>query len=65
MAIMEDVWPPTPATKVMPPDPSIRIPKSEVIDGGKLDVTAEVNPIYDEINKQYGTNEKPPAKASE
>ena len=65
MALMEDVWPPQPATKVMPPDPSIRILKSAFIDGGKLDVTAEVNPIYDEINKKYGTNEKPPKTAGE
>jgi ribonuclease Z len=64
-AVMEDVWPPNPATKVQPPDPSLRIPKTEFIDGGKLDVADVINPIYDETNKQYGTNEKPPADAGE
>ena len=64
-AVMEDVWPPKPATQVMPPDPNLRIPKTEFIDGGKLDVADVIDPIYDEINKQYGTNEKPPATAGE
>jgi hypothetical protein len=27
--------------------------------GGKLDVLEVLQPIYDEINEQYGTNEKP------
>ena len=63
--IMEDVWPPQPATKVKPPDPSIRILKSKFIDGGKLDVTDVVNPTYDEVNKKYGTNEKAPKYAGE
>ncbi len=65
MGLMEDVWPPQPATKVQPPDPSIRILKSAFIDGGKLDVTDVINPIYDEVNRLYGTNEKPPKSAGE
>jgi len=40
------------------PDPSIRIPYSETIAGGKLDVKEVIQPIYDEINKKYGINEK-------
>ncbi len=48
---------------MQPPVPSIRIPQSEYIDGGKLDVTDVVNPIYGEFNKQYGTNEEPPKTA--
>ncbi len=59
-AIMEDVWPPNPATTVMPPDPSIRIPKSEFIDGGRLDLGDIIDSIYDEVNEQYGTDESPP-----
>ena len=65
MGLMEDVWPPQPATKVQPPDPSIRILKSAFVDGGKLDVTDVINPIYDEVNELYGTNEKPPKSAGE
>ena len=62
---MEDVWPPQPATKVKPPDPSIRILKSPFVDGGKLDVTDVISPIYDEVNKKYGTTEKAPKYAGE
>jgi hypothetical protein len=40
----------------MLPDPSRRIPFSKEIKGRRLDV---LQPIYDEINKKYGTNEKP------
>ena len=58
-AVMEDVWPPQPATKVEPPDPKLRIPKSKFIDGGKWDVIDVLQPIYDEINKKYSLNEKP------
>jgi hypothetical protein len=40
------------------PDPSQRIPYSAEIAGGKLDVKDVIQPIYDEINKEYGLNEK-------
>ncbi|MHC4776361.1 MAG: guanitoxin biosynthesis MBL fold metallo-hydrolase GntH [Planctomycetota bacterium] len=60
MAVVnEEVWPP-PATKTpLPPDPSRRIAYSDLIAGGKLDVDDVLQPIYDEINKQYGLNEQP------
>ena len=35
------------------------VPTSRMILGGKLDVLDEIQPIYDEIKEQYGTNEKP------
>ena len=35
------------------------IPFSDMIAGGKLDVEDVFQPKYDEINKKYGTNEKP------
>ena len=57
-AEMDDVWPPMPATQVQPPDPSIRIPKTAFIDGGKLDMRDVLQPIYDEVNKKYGLNEQ-------
>ena len=60
MAVVnEEVWPPPATEKPMPPDPSNRIPYSKQILGGKLDVIDVIQPIYDEINEQYGTNEKP------
>jgi hypothetical protein len=53
------VWPPPATGKPELPDSSRRIPFSDFIAGGRLDVDAEVQPIYDAINKQYGLNEKP------
>jgi hypothetical protein len=38
---------------------SRRIPFSKKIAGGRLDVLDVLQPIYDEINEKYGTNEKP------
>jgi len=60
MAVVnEEVWPPPASEKPMPPDPSRRIPFSKEIAGGRLDVLDVLQPIYDEINEEYGTNEKP------
>jgi len=57
--VSEEVWPPPASEAPMPPDSSRRIPYSKVILDGKLDVVDVVQPIYDEINKEYGLNEKP------
>jgi hypothetical protein len=46
----------------MPPDPSRRIPYSNQILSGKLDVVEAIQPIYDEINRKYGLSEKPEAE---
>ena len=60
MAVVdEDVWPPPATDTPLLPDPSQRIPYSAQILGGKLDVLDVLQPIYDEINKKYGLNEKP------
>jgi ribonuclease Z len=59
MAIVdEDVWPPPSTMKPQLPDPSIRIPYSDLIEGGKVDMKAVDQPTYDAINKKYGLNEK-------
>jgi ribonuclease Z len=59
MAVVdEDVWPPPATEKPQAPDPSIRIPYSELIAGGKYDVSDVIQPTYDAINKEYGLNEK-------
>jgi ribonuclease Z len=59
MAIIdEDVWPPPATEKPQLPDPKGRIPYSDLIAGGKLDMSKTLQPIYDEINKQYGLNEE-------
>jgi len=57
--VSEEVWPPPASEAPMPPDSSRRIPYSKVILDGKLDVVDVVQPIYDEINKEYGLNEQP------
>ncbi len=54
----EDVWPPPATEKPQAPDPSLRIPYSDMIAGGRYDMRDVIQPIYDEINEQYGTNEK-------
>jgi hypothetical protein len=40
------------------PDPSLRIPYSDMIANGKYDMNDVIQPIYDEINKEYGLDEK-------
>jgi len=60
MAVVnEEVWPPPASEKPEPPDPSRRVPFSDLISGGKLDVIDVLKPIYAEINKKYGLNEQP------
>ncbi|MFA9421183.1 MAG: guanitoxin biosynthesis MBL fold metallo-hydrolase GntH [Gammaproteobacteria bacterium] len=54
----EDVWPPPPSEEPQVPDASLRIPFSDMISGGKLDVKDVIQPIYDEINEKYGLDEK-------
>ena len=56
--IDEDVWPPPATEKPQLPDPSKRIPYSEMINAGRYDMKSVIQPIYDRINEQYGTNEK-------
>ena len=59
MAVVdEDVWPPPPTEKAQVPDPSLRIPYSDMISDGKYDMKEIIQPIYDEINKKYGLDEK-------
>ena len=57
--VSEDVWPPPASEKPIPPDPSRRIPFSDLIEGGKLDVKDVLQPIYDAVNEEYGLSEKP------
>jgi hypothetical protein len=57
--VSEEVWPPPASEAPMPPIPSNRIGYSKGIIGGKLDVADVVQPVYDDINKEYGLKEKP------
>ncbi len=58
MIVDEDVWPPPATEKPLPPDASQRIANSDMIWGGRYDMSAVIQPIYDEINEQYGLDEK-------
>jgi len=59
MAIVdEDIWPPQATMKPLLPDPNARIPYSDMIANGKYDMKDVIQPIYDEMNKKYGINEK-------
>jgi ribonuclease Z len=57
--VSEEVWPPPATEAPMPPDTSQRIPYSDFVLSGKMDVGDVLQPVYDEINKKYGLNEKP------
>ncbi len=58
MAIVdEDVWPPPATEQPQLPDASTRIPYSDEIAGGKLDVADVIQPTYDAINEEYGLHE--------
>ena len=59
MAIVdEDVWPPPATGKPQLPDPSLRIPYSDAIAGGRYDMKSVIQPTYDQINEKYGLDEK-------
>jgi ribonuclease Z len=57
-AVSEDVWPPPATDTPQLPDPSLRIPYSDFISGGRYDMSDVIQPVYDEINEAYGLDEK-------
>jgi len=61
-AIDEDIFPPAPLKAKNAPDVSKMIPTSDFILSGHLAFPEVVQPIYDDINEQYGTDHQPPFK---
>ena len=61
-AIDEDIWPSPPQKKKNPPDITKSIPISDFIKSGAVGMPEVVGPIYDEVNKKYGTDYKPAFK---
>jgi len=60
MAVVgEEIWPPAATEPPMPPDRSLKIPNSELIIGGRLDIADILGPIYEEVNQKYGLDMKP------
>ena len=61
MAVIdEDIWPQPSVTEKLPADPSQRIGFSDFITSGRVPYSDVVEKIYDDINRRYGSNVKPP-----
>jgi ribonuclease Z len=58
-AVDEEIWPSPPMKKKIPPDTGNAISFSEFTISGALAFPEIVQPIYDEVNKKYGTNAEP------
>ena len=55
-AIDEAIFPPAPQREKQPPNTDLMIPMSDFVMGGAQAMPDVVGPIYDEINRLYGTN---------
>jgi len=58
-AIDEEIWPEPAQKKKNAPDTSKMIPFSDFTKSGALPMPEVVGPIFDEVNKKYGTNVEP------
>ena len=58
-AVDEEVWP-SPAQKEKIAPDSSGVPISDFVNSGRISMPDVVGPIYEEINKLYGTDIKPP-----
>ena len=61
-AIDEDIWPPAPTQPKLPPDFSQQIGFSDFVSGGRVDYQDVIEEIYEQINREYGTNVRPPGR---
>ncbi len=52
------VWPPQSPGKPAPPDPKLRIDPSEYILDGELDMADVIEPIIEQVDREYGINDK-------
>lgn len=59
-AVDEDIWPQPSITEKLPADPSQKIGFSPFINEGRVPYKEIVDKIYADINKRYGSDEKPP-----
>ena len=58
-AVDEEIWPSPAIKKKNPPDFTKSVPISDFTKSGALAWPEVVKPLYDEINKLYGTNYEP------
>jgi len=59
-AIDEAIWPEPSITKKLPADPSKRVGFSKYIFGGRVVYKDVIKFYYDQTNKMFGTDYKPP-----
>jgi len=57
--IDEEIWPSPPIREKLPPDTGNAIPFSDFTRSGALPMLDVVQPLYDEINEEYGTDFQP------
>ena len=55
----EDVWPSPALKEKLPPDTAKAVPMSDFLKSGLKQYPDVLNPIWDEVNKKYGTDLKP------
>lgn len=58
--IDEDIWPLPSLSEKLPADPSQKVGFSEFIAGGRVVFSDVLKNVYQEVNKQFGTNFQPP-----
>jgi ribonuclease Z len=61
-AVDEEVWPSPALKKKIAPDILKAVPFSDFTRSGMLTFPEIVGPIYDDVNKKYGTDYKPALK---
>ncbi len=60
-AVDEDIWPQPSTIPLLPPDPKLRrVAMSDEMRQGRVVHKEVLKELYDEINKMFGSNEKPP-----
>lgn len=61
MAVVdEDIWPQPSITEKLPADPADKVGFSEFIESGRVVYKDVIKKVYEETNKQFGTDIKPP-----
>ncbi|MBE9563985.1 MAG: MBL fold metallo-hydrolase [Proteobacteria bacterium] len=56
----EDIWPQPSITEKLPADPKDKVGFTDFIYGGRVNYPEVVKKVYDDTNKEFGTNVAPP-----
>ena len=61
MAVVdEDIWPLPSITEKLPADPKDRVGFTDFINRGRVNSPEVVKKVYEDTNKEFGTNVPPP-----